>query len=286
MNPTAAFLISPQTNHNDNPARLPEILDAAGWQVSVFDHEQISMVNTDVYLDAQQADQFDLIWPLGFGPRPSFADRLQMWHLIDATRLMNRPDAYSWAHGKAAWLSFAPPSRVSSQHSQLVEFMLAHGGEWVLKPAAGSFGAKVQRISSAAELRATLRHDPGYWVLQRFIPEIRQGEVRTLICHDEILGSYLRVPTDQFHANLALQGQARAAVINQPTQTLIESVHQQLIEAGVGYAAIDTVGGYLMEVNIANPGGLATLAQVYEQPFSTDMHERLIQALARKFASP
>ena len=282
MNPTAAFLISPQANRNNNPVRLPEILRSAGWQVSVFDHEQISMVNADVCLEAQLANQFDLIWPLGFGPRPSFSDRLQMWHLMDATRLINRPDAYTWAHGKAAWLNFAPPSMVSSQPNQLIEFMQANGGEWVLKPAAGSFGEKVQQIDSAAEITTTLQADPGYWVLQRFIPEIRLGEVRTLICHDEILGSYLRVPTDQLHANLAQQGQARTAVINQPTQTLIENVHQQLIEAGVGYAAIDTVGGYLMEVNIANPGGLATLEQIYEKPFSTDMHARLIQALERR----
>jgi len=285
MNPTAAFLTSPQANHNDNPVRLPEILRTAGWHVRVFQHEQISMTNADVYLDAQQATQFDLIWPLGFGPRPSFSDRLQMWHLIDATRLINRPDAYTWAHGKAAWLNFAPPSMVSSKPDQLVEFMLANGGEWVLKPAAGSFGTKVQQIYSAAEIYTILQADPGYWVLQRFIPEIRRGEVRTLICHDEILGSYLRVPTDQLHANLAQQGRACAAVINQPTQTLIENVHQHLIEAGIGYAAIDTVGGYLMEVNVANPGGLATLEQVYEKPFSTDMHARLIQALERRLES-
>lgn len=282
MNPTAAFLISPQGNHNDNPTLLPEILRAAGWHVSVFEHEQISLVNTNVFINSQQASQFDLIWPLGFGPRASFSDRLQLWHLIGAARLINRPDVYTWAHGKAAWLSFAPPSIVSNLQHQLVEFMSANSGEWVLKPAAGSFGTKVQQVSSAAEIGAALQADPGYWVLQRFIPEIRQGEVRTLICHDEILGSYLRVPTDQLHANLAQQGQACAAVINQPTQTLIERVHQQLIEAGVGYAAIDTVGGYLMEVNIANPGGLSTLEQVYDEPFNSNMHARLIQALARK----
>jgi glutathione synthase/RimK-type ligase-like ATP-grasp enzyme len=282
MNLTAAFLISPQTNNNDNLARLTEALRAGGWDVNVFDHEQISMINAEVYLGTHLANQFDLIWPLGFGPRSSFSDRLQMLHLLNPDKLINRPDAYTWAHGKAAWLGFAPLSMVSNQPDQLIAFMQTNGGEWVLKPAAGSFGENVQRIESAANISAALHTSPGYWILQRFIPEIRQGETRTLICGDEILGSYLRVPTNQLHANLAQQGQACAAAIDQSTHTLIDNVHQLLLDAGVGFAAIDTVGGYLMEVNVANPGGLASLAEIYGESFTKDMYTRLTQALARR----
>ncbi|XOV84493.1 MAG: RimK family alpha-L-glutamate ligase [bacterium] len=283
MNPTAAFLVSARNSGNDNPTRLPQILREGGWQVSVIDHEQIFMLNAQVHLGPHPANDFDLIWPLGFGPRRSFADRLQMLHLIQPAKLINPPGVYTWAHGKAAWLEHAPLSLISNQAEQLKAFMQENGGEWVLKPAAGSFGEHVQRISSAAELDHILQIQPGYWLLQRFIADIRSGETRTLICGSEILGSYLRLPTDQLHANLAQQGQALAVDVDQPAQALIDRVHQQLIHADIGFASIDTVGGYLMEVNVANPGGLATLAQVYGDAFNTEMQARLLSTLARRF---
>ena len=284
MKLTAAFLISPPNSGNDNPVRLPEILSAGGWDVTMCDHEQMSMTNADVYLGTHLANQFNLIWPLGFGPRQSFADRLQMLHLLDSKKLINHPNTYTWAHGKGAWLAFAPTTMVSNRPEQLITFMQANGGEWVLKPSAGSFGEHVQQINSAADINRILGTHPGYWVLQRFIPDIRCGETRTLICGDEILGSYLRVPTEALRANLAQQGEAKPVAVDQPTQTLIDRVHQQLIDAHVGFASIDTVVGYLMEVNVANPGGLATLAEVYGETFDTDMRARLLNALARRFS--
>lgn len=283
MNLSAAFLISPETNSNDNPARLPELLRKGGWDVAVYEHEQLYMVNAEVYVNNCRLEAFDLVWPLGFGPRQSFSDRLQMLHLLDTKKLINHPDTYAWAHGKGAWLDFAPLSMVSTNADQLAAFMQANGGDWILKPAAGSFGKSVQRVRSPADIPPVLASQPGYWVLQRFIPEIRQGEVRTLVCAEEILGSYLRVPTNQLHANLAQQGKACVAELDQPTKTLIDKIHQQLIRADVGFAAIDTVAGYLMEVNVANPGGLATLTEVYGDGFAADMHTRLLKALEAKF---
>ena len=50
----------------------------------------------------------------------------------------------------------------------------------------------------------------------------------------------------------------------------------------VGFAAIDTVGGYLMEVNLANPGGLGTLSQFH----GTLPEQRLLDAIHSHLAAP
>jgi glutathione synthase/RimK-type ligase-like ATP-grasp enzyme len=52
---------------------------------------------------------------------------------------------------------------------------------------------------------------------------------------------------------------------------LINDIVEDLKRRRIGYAAIDTVGDYLMEVNIANPGGLGTLATVYGRDFGADV---------------
>ena len=45
----------------------------------------------------------------------------------------------------------------------------------------------------------------------------------------------------------------------------------------VHYAAIDTVGEHLMEVNLANPGGLGTLASLYDR----DPEAQVVEAIRR-----
>ncbi|GIR63389.1 MAG: hypothetical protein CM15mP68_0550 [Pseudomonadota bacterium] len=52
---------------------------------------------------------------------------------------------------------------------------------------------------------------------------------------------------------------------------LLNRLVAELSQRQIGYAAIDTVGDYLMEVNLANPGGLATLTALYERDFATQV---------------
>lgn len=255
----------------------------AGWRVELLDHEELRADNAGVYLGDFSSDHFDLIWLLGFGPRQSFFDRLQILHLLNQNKLMNEAKTYAWAHGKSAWLEFAPPSLVSQSPDRLAAFMQTTNGDWILKPAGGSFGENVQRIDSAEQIKAVMASRSGYWVLQQFIPQISQGETRTLICRDQIIGSYLRVPGDQLRANLAQSGQAYETQLDERTRTLVAKVHQRLINSGVGYAAIDTVGGYVMEVNVANPGGVATLAEVYGSTFEASANERLLASINGAF---
>ena len=108
-------------------------------------------------------------------------------------------------------------------------------------------------------------------MLQRFLPEIALGETRTLIAAGRIIGSYLRVPTDQLHANLAQQGEAQITVLGNAQSTLVERIAADLLTQNIGFAAVDTVGDTLMEVNIANPGGLGTLNRLYHRDFGPDL---------------
>ena len=62
---------------------------------------------------------------------------------------------------------------------------------------------------------------PGeYFMLQRFLPAIAQGETRTLVVAGRQIGSYLRVPTDDLHANLAQRGRAETTTLS-PGQSKI-----------------------------------------------------------------
>ena len=77
-------------------------------------------------------------------------------------------------------------------------------------------------------------------MLQRYIEEITAGETRTLICANQIIGSYLRTPSASFHANLAAHAVPSQTQLDPTERALVETVKQDLAIAGIGFAAIDT----------------------------------------------
>ena len=119
-------------------------------------------------------------------------------------------------------------------------------------------------------------HPEAYFALQRFIPSITNGEVRTLVAGGKIIGSYRRRPAKGIRANLSAEGQATPVQDQDVDTHLINKVLSHLHRRGIGYAAIDTVDGYLLEVNLANPGGLGTLSTIYQH----DLGEKVVRAIA------
>ena len=109
--------------------------------------------------------------------------------------------------------------------------------------------------SEHERLRQAMSQQPGaYFVLQRFLPEIAHGETRTIIVGGQIIGSYLRVPTNNFHANLAKKALTQRTELSAAQLSLVKTLNADMLDQHIGFAAIDLVGETLMEVNIANPG--------------------------------
>jgi len=268
-----AFLITPAHAHNDNHLRLPRLFQQAGWQTDVLPHDAMNWRRGEVYCGDHPARRYELIWPIGLGPRSTYLDRQEILCRLAPHHCINAPEAYLSRHGKSAWLAYAPPTYIARDAQTLTAAMSDEAERWVLKPLAGSFGHQVHVVSRPEEVTAIVSADPShYWMLQAFIASIEKGETRTLLCADKIIGSYLRIPTDGWRANLVADGTAECTVLSDADAALVEAVSHDLRQAGIRFAAIDSAGGYVVEVNIANPGGLGTLSDLHgEAPIQTNM---------------
>lgn len=268
--PSILFLSDPAVmRSNDNHETLPAAFRNAGWLVHSALPE-LSWISGAVQSGPYDLQSFDLVWPLGLGRRSDFIDRMQLL-AHSGIRLINPPLAYLLMHGKLMWSDLMPETCASADAEVLTAELHRHE-RWILKPAAGSFGRDVIRLTSKDEslLRQHMQQLPGTWfMLQREIAEILQGEHRTLIVGGEVLGSYRREPGTRGINNLAAGGVARAAVPSGSELTLVDEVRDRLNSTGVGFAAIDTSGEHLIEVNIANPGGLGTLNHVWQRDFGS-----------------
>jgi hypothetical protein len=263
-----AFLLGDITlARHDNHERLPRAFRAAGWGVAILSQESVCLGPAGVRLGHEDPRRFGLIWPVGLGRADTFFDRMQLLRLLPQHTFVTEVDALVYRHAKYAWWPHMPETHASNDAGYL-KSKLAAGGDWVAKPAAGSYGRDVVRIgndAAGAEVidRLTGHGDGQYCLLQRFVPEIESGEKRTLVAGGRIIGSYLRLPHRDLRANLAAGGLPHPTTLTQRERGLVEILAGELAASGVGFAAVDTVFPYLMEVNLANPGGLATLEALY-----------------------
>ncbi|NKC01110.1 MAG: hypothetical protein GKR90_21805 [Pseudomonadales bacterium] len=265
-NRSVLLLVSPPaqgTFHNDNHERLSLALEKRGLLVHHQPHNKLCLNNGIPHIGTYPLDAFELIWPVGFGPQQGYLDRLAILSLVEDSRFVSPPRTVFSLHNKSHWLEFAPETHMSN-NSALLADIVAQGGHWVLKPATGSFGREVERVASAEEIYLRMADSASaYWLLQRYIGAIKDGEYRTIIAGNNIIGTYLRKPRDGFHANLSQEATAYATELPESHEGVVAATHQALQDARIGFAAIDTCGGYVLEVNVANPGGLSTLDGLY-----------------------
>ncbi|MCY3621850.1 MAG: hypothetical protein OXH68_09080 [Gammaproteobacteria bacterium] len=292
--PRVAFFVSDPSRGqpaNDNHLRLPQAFVAAGWSVSRIDHESLAMdsrrvVARDLAGSAVAVADFDLYFVLGFGSQATFLDRMQLLRSLDQDRFVNAVDALVYQHGKVSLFLAAheipqPETHVSNNPDALAA-IVAGGGDWIAKPTAASFGRDVFRLRQGdTNRRAILEHltrDNRYALLQAYIDPGGEGEKRTLVAADKIIGTYGKRPVDH-RGNINAGAEAFHTTLSRDETATVERLMGRLDGLGVRFASIDLVGSQALEINVANPGWLAT----YDQVTGVDLTPKVVDALVRRF---
>ena len=277
-----AFLAAPGDAANDNRERLPAAFRAAGWDAARLFHESLELTADGVAARdsggrAVPLASFDLVWILGFGARETFLDRMQLLKTLNQARFVNTADALVYLHGKFDLAEFAPETHASADVDALMD-IVARGGRWVAKPTAGSFGRDVFLLGADdTHCRAVFEHLTGrgagrYCLLQRYVEEAERNEKRVVVAGGRIIGAYAKTG-----GNLAAGAVVRRAALADDETDLVRRVIAHLHSRGAGFAGIDLAAPYVLEANVANPGGLGTL----EQLTGVDPAPAVVEALTR-----
>ncbi len=228
--------------------------------------EQVCLTPAGIMLGHLDPRNLNLIWLLGFGRRQSCIDRFQILSRLDDSLFVNPPQTMMNLHAKyslneGALQDLFPPSWVSGDGAWL-KARIQSGGEWVIKPTAGSYGKDVYRVSASTQKLDSILNsltDGAYAVLQTYVPEIEQGEKRVLIANGKIIGSYLRTSAENFRTNLSVGATCNLCSLSTSEKLNLALVMDHLEKRKIRFAAIDLAERYVIEVNVANPGGLQTL---------------------------
>lgn len=225
-----------------------------------FGEPQILDLGRDVDVVLMRQDPpFDL----GYITATHLLERIQ-----DETLVVNDPASVRNAPEKVWVLDFAqfmPPTAITRSLGLTRKFLAEHG-EIVIKPLHGFAGGSVFRIgpegrniASLMELFNRTYREPH--VIQKFIPEIAEGDKRIVLVDGEVAGAINRLPGEgEIRSNLAVGGKAAKTDLTPREDEICAVLAPELKRRGLLFAGIDVIGGkWLTEINVTSPTGIVAI---------------------------
>ncbi|MGK7955217.1 MAG: glutathione synthase [Crocosphaera sp.] len=186
--------------------------------------------------------------------------------LIDPqkTLVINAPQGLREANEKMYTLEFysVMPETVVSLDKSIIRQFVEDKKQAVLKPLGGKAGEGIlflepsdRNFNSIIEVSTHQGQEPV--MVQRFLPEAKNGDKRIILLDGKPIGAVNRVPTGQeFRGNMAVGGRVEKTQLTPREENICEIVGPKLSQNGLYFVGIDVIGGYLTEVNVTSPTGI------------------------------
>ena len=188
------------------------------------------------------------------------------WMLSAAVRqgavVMNNPAAIRDHSEKLSITEFPeliPPTLVTRELEAVQAFHQQHA-DIVVKPLDGMGGMGIFRVGpdglNLASIVETLGENGARTLMvQRFLPEISQGDKRVLLIDGEVVPFALaRIPQgSEIRGNLAAGGKGVAMPLTDSEKRVAERLAPLLNERGLFLVGLDLIGGYVTEINVTSP---------------------------------
>jgi glutathione synthase len=233
------------------------VRDKVGDHFTLDQSRRIELVELDVVL-LRQDPPFDLAY-------------VTTTHLLERihpkTLVVNDPAHVRNAPEKVFVTEFAdlmPPTLISRDLTEIKAFRAEHG-DIVMKPLYGKGGEAVFRLEredlnfgSLYDLFANTFREQ--WVVQKFLPNIRNGDKRIILVDGEIAGAVNRIPaSDDLRSNMVRGGAPAATELSKREIEICKRIGPSLRQRGLLFVGIDVIDGYLTEINVTSPTGIRAI---------------------------
>jgi glutathione synthase len=214
-------------------------------------------------------------------------------HVSDRVLVVNDPASVRNAPEKLFATHFdglMPPTLITADRAAIADFRREHG-DIILKPLFGNGGAGVFRVrpddenlNALLEMFTLLYREP--IMVQRYLPEVRQGDKRIILIDGEAVGGVLRVPAEgEARANLHVGGRAVKTVLTAREREICVAIGPTLADRGLVFVGIDVIGDYLTEINVTSPTGLQEINRLDGVRLEARVWDAIESRLARRRAA-
>ena len=225
------------------------------------DFEELDLAGFDIVL-MRQDPPFDMAY-------------ITATHLLELLQevgplVVNDPASVRNAPEKLFVLRFKelmPPTLLTLDVREIREFWREHGNI-IVKPLFGNGGAGVfhlrpgdENLNALIEMYAAFHREPV--MVQRYLPEVRQGDKRIILVEGEPVGAVNRVPPEgEARANLHVGGRAEQTALTERERDICREIGPTLREQGLVFVGIDVIGDYITEINVTSPTGIQEIARL------------------------
>ncbi|MGF6227320.1 glutathione synthase [Inquilinus ginsengisoli] len=235
-------------------ARPLTVQAVRGNHFSFAEWETVDLGAVDVIL-MRQDPPFDMGYITATHLLEHVADRVLV--VNDPREVRNAPEKLLVTH----YPELMPPTLITSDRDEIRAFRREHG-DIIVKPLYGNGGAGVFRIRpddenlvALLEVYERMYREP--IMIQRYLPEIRQGDKRIILVEGEPVGAVSRVPSEgEARANLHVGGRAQKTALTEREREICARIGPDLRATGQIFVGIDVIGDYLTEINVTSPTGI------------------------------
>jgi glutathione synthase len=234
-----------------------EVRDTPGDHFTLGEPRRTEVAEFDVVL-LRQDPPFDLAY-------------ITTTHLLERihpkTLVINDPAQVRNAPEKMFVMEFPelmPPTLITRDLAEIKAFRAEHG-DIVMKPLYGKGGEAVFRLApedlnfgSLYDLfTVTFREQ---WVVQKFLPAVRQGDKRIILVDGAFAGAVNRVPApDDLRSNMVRGGTPKETDLTTREREICAALGPALRERGLLFVGIDVIDGFLTEINVTSPTGIRAI---------------------------
>ena len=233
------------------------VRDTVGDHFTLGEGRRIELSTLDVVL-LRQDPPFDL----AYISTTHFLERIQ-----GKTLVINDPAAVRNAPEKMFVNEFPqlmPPTLLTRDLAEIKAFRAAHG-DIVMKPLYGHGGGAVFRLTrddlnfgSLYDMFAVTFREQ--WVVQKFLPAVKDGDKRIILVDGDYAGAVNRVPAaDDLRSNMVRGGSPKETELTPREREICTTLGPALRERGLLFVGIDVIDGYLTEINVTSPTGIRAI---------------------------
>jgi len=194
--------------------------------------------------------------------------------------VVNAPHALRDANEKMVITRFPElvvPTLVTRDQGQIRSFVSEQGGTAVVKPWDGNGGRGIfvlreDDLNLNSILETSTVGGREFVMVQRYIPEIAQGDKRIILVDGVPKGAFLRIPPKNDHrGNMHVGASVEECEMTERDLLICDTLEPFLVENDLIFTGIDVIGGWLTEVNVTSPTGLQECARLYGSHIAGDI---------------
>lgn len=185
-------------------------------------------------------------------------------HIHSKTLVVNDPVSVRNAPEKLFVTHFEgilPPTLISTNLEEIKAFRSEYK-DIIIKPLYGNGGAGVfhlkpddENLSALCEMFTEFYREP--MIIQKYLPEVRQGDKRIILVDGQPVGAINRIPQKgEVRSNMHVGGQAVKSQLTSRERDICDAIGPALKAQGLIFVGIDVIGDYLTEINVTSPTGL------------------------------